>query len=232
MSPEEEVKFLDSLLEEGRIDTVYIIGPRILDQQGPIDGIKLIKKLAWRAYNERRELLAAIQWFQAAIFCGSTLAKVTEYAEEAEEIMGLVKSCHFDLASVTWPGWNEPGIMISERDLELGKMSADQNLYWSRVLKKGLVPESRATWMVGAFDLAVGQFEKARVRFRAAEKLGRMAESDFDIRCNRAYLALTESLTKGSDEPIKAWEDQDVRDEETHDFLFVQVITAFQVFNR
>ena len=232
MSPEEEVKFLDSLLEEGRIDTVYTIAPRILDQQGPVDGIKLIKKLAWRAYNERRELLAAVQWFQSAIFCGSTMAKVTDDPEIEQEILGLVKGCHFDLASVTWPGWGEPGIDITSRDLELGKMSADQNLQWARVLKKGHVPESRATWMVGAFDLAVGQYDKARVRFRAAEKLGRMAESDFDIRCNRAYLALTESLSKGSDEPIRDWEAQDETDEETHDFLFVQVITAFQVLNR
>ena len=92
---------------------------------------------------------------------------------KAVEIMarqGDPKTLAYNLASNTWPGWNEPGIRPTPSDMDTGLEAARLNLRLAQELNRGAEPMFNAHWIIGALELARGHhadairsYEQARV---------------------------------------------------------------------
>lgn len=97
--------------------------------------------------------------------------------EQANDLRSTAKALTYNLASFTWPGWDEPGITITAADVIFGLDAAKTNLRLAVELQKGDLPLSRAHWMLGAQQLAQRDFAAAANSFAAAEKFASAANT-------------------------------------------------------
>lgn len=83
----------------------------------------------------------------------------------------LAKPFLYDLASFCYPGWDEPGIVITPEDVVAGEAAAKRNLRLALALRRGPVGEGNAWFIVGGYHLAAGRCEDARECFARYEAL-------------------------------------------------------------
>jgi hypothetical protein len=72
----------------------------------------------------------------------------------ARELRGLAKTMSYNLAVNCWPGWDEPGIVITQADLEHGHDLARLNLHLTHELQLPPDQVAGAYWLLGAQQLA------------------------------------------------------------------------------
>lgn len=121
---------------------------------------KAYARLVMDFYWEDKNLDAAIFLGHAGIQHCLTKAAGTG-DEEARKLRELARSISYNLASFTWPGWDEPGIEIGRNEIQTGLDAAILNLRLVRELGEGPKKESTALWSVGAQYLALGDYGKA-----------------------------------------------------------------------
>lgn len=78
---------------------------------------------------------------------------------KADRIFSYGKTIAYDLASFTWPGWQESSINITQADLKLGLNAAKLNLRLAKSLKKPAMKMAYSYWIMGAQLLAHKQFQ-------------------------------------------------------------------------
>ena len=119
------------------------------------------------AYWEDKDLSAAMAIAWAGI---SRLLADAHRAEasRAYELRSRARALAYDLASFTWPGWDEPGIVITPPESRARLAAARANLAMTVELQQGDLPIARAHWMVGAHQLAAGRFDDASTSFETA----------------------------------------------------------------
>lgn len=143
------------------------------------------------AYWEDKDLSAAM----AIAWAGISRLLATAHGAEppaAHELRSQAKALSYDLASFTWAGWDEPGIVITPPEARAGYAAARANLALATELEKGKLPRSRAHWIVGAHELAAGRPDDAGTNFEAAATLAVAAgtEGASEAKLARAFLAL------------------------------------------
>ncbi len=76
----------------------------------------------------------------------------------------------FNTAVNCWPGWADPGIVIEQAQIRVAIEIAEQNR--NLVYELGLTFREHGTahWLVGALELAAGEFDLALAAFRQAEQ--------------------------------------------------------------
>jgi hypothetical protein len=79
----------------------------------------------------------------------------------AERLQTMAKRLSYNLASYTWPGWDEPGIVIKPDYLLVGSDAARVNLRLTLALNNAALKVSIAYWMLGAQQLAIKDFGNA-----------------------------------------------------------------------
>jgi len=89
----------------------------------------------------------------------------------AEDLRGSAKTLAYNLASNTWPGWNEPEIRITPNDIEAGLEAARLNLRLAIDLKRGPEPMFNAHWVIGALELARGRHNEAIRSYEQARQI-------------------------------------------------------------
>jgi hypothetical protein len=143
------------------------------------------------AYWDDKDLSAAMAIAWAGI---SRLLAMAHGAdpERAYELRSQAKALSYDLASFTWAGWDEPGIVITPPEARAGCAAARANLALATELEKGELPRSRAHWILGAHELAAGRPEDARTNFEAAAALADAAGTEglSEAKLARAFVAL------------------------------------------
>ncbi len=155
------------------------------------------------AYWEDKDLAGAI----AIAFAGISrlLAEARHGSPEHARVRrSQAKALTYDLASFTWPGWDEPGIVITPPEMRAGHAAARANLAMAEELEKGDLPLSRAYWMLGAHELAASLFAEARTAFEAAathaDQAGTEGRSQAALaRAFALVAALAEGLGDGSE---------------------------------
>lgn len=158
------------------------------------------------AYWEDKDLSAAMAIAWAGISRLLAAAHVSE-AALAYEFRSQAKALSYDLASFTWAGWDEPGIVITPPEARAGAAAARANLRLAAELDKGDLPRARAHWMVGAHELAAGRPEDARTDFEAAGVLADAAgpEGASEAKLARAFAALADlSAGAGAESDVEA----------------------------
>ena len=122
------------------------------------------------AYRQDKDLSAAMAIAWAGIGRLLALAHASE-PSRALVLRAQVKTLTYDLASFTWAGWDEPGIVITPPEARAGCAAARANLDLARDLETAELPRARAHWMLGAHELAAGRPDDARASFEAAVSL-------------------------------------------------------------
>lgn len=145
------------------------------------------------AYWEDKDLSAAMAIAWAGISRLLALAHASAPAR-AYELRSQAKALSYDLASFTWAGWDEPGIVITPPEARAGCAAARANLAFAKELEQGELPRARAHWILGAHELAAGRPDDARANFETAATLARAAgaEGASEAKLSRAFLVLAD----------------------------------------
>jgi hypothetical protein len=152
------------------------------------------------AYWEDKDVAGAI----AIAFAGISRLLADAHradATRAHELRSGAKTLTYDVASFTWPGWDEPGIVITPPEMRAGYAAARANLAMAEELEKGPVRLSRAFWMLGAHELASGHRSEARTSFERAAALAEQAAEPAEAGLAQAFAALAQVAEDPSAEP-------------------------------
>src|SRR5688500_2666906 len=112
-------------------------------------------------YWERKDLGAAIAVLRAgiqhALVEGQRL--LVEHPATGNRVRGKAKTLAFSLASFTWNGWGEEGIVITSADLRIGRDAARLHARLVKELGRGAKVVANGEWMLGAHALSAGERE-------------------------------------------------------------------------
>ena len=155
-------------------------------------------------------------------------------AETIEKLKGAAKAMCYDLASFTWPGWDEPGIAISAADLAVGLDAAKANLRLARELNRGDLPLSRAHWMLAGHFLARRQWPQADSGYADAARHAAAAGARGDELLCLGFRHLTQLLAggveacRGEIERVK----EQLKEEQDGEMFAGQIEAAARVFSK
>lgn len=187
------------------------------------------------AYWKKKDISSCKQIAEDAIATGLETANATNDPDKSKAILGTAKAIAYDLGSFLWIGWDEPEIKLLEEDRAIGQKAAALNLRLAIELKRDALPQSRAHWLIGAYELAARNFAAARESFEKAAGLAKDANATADAALNNAYAALTKTL-----EDRQAGASHEAYERALHELegvengadLVNQVRTAEKVFSR
>ncbi len=133
----------------------------------------------------------------AALLAGAAAAadaierRVGEGSTDLErEALIAVKRFTYNAAADCWPGWSVPAAAPDPRLLAAGLNMARRSR--GLVMKFGLGPiqEGTGTWLVGAFELALGRSAEAREAFAQARESYIAAKAPGLVLLTEGYLAI------------------------------------------
>jgi tetratricopeptide (TPR) repeat protein len=170
-----------------------------------------------------------------------SLTKAQEYGNTdsalATEMREAAKIISYNLASYTWPGWDEQGVAITKADLTAGLDAAKVNLRLAKELERELIPLSVAHWALGAQYLALGEYDRAIQAFQSSASKAEEAAARLYVLLARGYTGIT-MIVEGS----RRGEGEDLLDEATEglnqlgtedsEYFVQQLKTALDVFTR
>ena len=197
----------------------------------PTEQIQAFDQVMRHAYWQNKDLPATIQIGQAGVELGQTLADT--HPDQTSEIKSQIKTIQYNLASFTWPGWDEPGFEISPEQVLIGLAAAQENLRLAIELKKDALRLSRAYWMLGGMEIAVKDYADAKEHFSQAEKFASQAGSQAEALLARGFEFLT-GLLANPDGAALSKELEEVKTallaEKDGEFFVKQIDDAQRVF--
>jgi hypothetical protein len=122
-------------------------------------------KLQSEFYWKRKDVPLMVAMSQAGIQHGLTAAGRATDAEEARALHGAAKMLAYNLASFTWPGWDEKGIVLGSSDVAAGFDAARLNLRLAEELGRPDKAKANAWWALGAHQLVVADCKSAHESF-------------------------------------------------------------------
>jgi hypothetical protein len=186
----------DSILQILDQQGTYSVIEALAAQPDSLAAAKTFFEVVGHLYWKQKDIHRTVVMAQAGIQFGLTAAvTASSYAPElTNEIRGIAKGLAFNLASFTWPGWDEPGIAISAAYLLFGFEAAALNLRLAHELNKGDLPISRAYWLVGAHALSAGAFQEAADQFTTAKTYSDKVEATAESLLCEGYRCLALAL--------------------------------------
>ena len=160
-----------------------------------------------------------------------------EQEAEAKKLKGIAKEISFNMGVNTWPGWNDPGIVIDESARKAGFQAARLNHQLAIELKRDQAVLANAEWLVGAHHLAAEEYTEAiQVFERASVNFAQANKPDAELMA-KGYRALALILAKDDAEQGKReWMQARQKLEEINSddarFYLEQLSVARQVFEK
>jgi len=192
---EELVTLVTEML--GRADRYAAI--ELLGRHDPQLAAEVYEKLQLDLYWKQKNLPATVAFSQAGIQHSLTAAgKATDDAA-ARSLRGAAKHLAYNLASFTWPGWNEPGIVITESDLAIGLEAARLNVRLAEELDRPEKARANALWTLGAQQLAAGDHSQAAETFGRAQSHAIRADAPALVQMLEGYVLMSHSLAQPAD---------------------------------
>lgn len=173
----------------------------LTDHPNPLLAAQAFGLVMRQLYWKEKNLPATLAFGRAGVQHGLTSASRLAATDPAQtlQLRSIAKGLAYDLASFTWPGWDEPGIVITPADIAVGLDAAKANLRLARELEKGDLPLSRAHWMLGAQQLAAREYVAAQESFQTAAVHARKAGVEAEGLLSDGFLQLSRLLAR--DEP-------------------------------
>ncbi len=98
--------------------------------------------------------------------------RVVEHCDdEARQALTAVKRFTYNAAADCWPGWSVPDKAPDTRILPVALGLAQRSARLVKKLELGPLQEATASWLCGAFDLALGRHADASNAFVIAQQL-------------------------------------------------------------
>lgn len=126
-----------------------------------------------------------------------------ENAELARKLTLVAQQIAYNMASFTWPGWNEPGIAITASDCAIGLDAARTSLRLVAQLNKGAIALSRGKWMLAGHELSAGNAPAARAHYAEAAQHADEAKSEAETLLCRGFEKLAELVGSPSDKQAR-----------------------------
>ena len=177
-----------------RTDRYAVI--ELLVSHDPQLAAQVYQKLQIDAYWKQKNLPATIAVSQAGIHhCLNEAGKAAD-AGVARNLRGIAKALAFNLASFTWPGWNEEGIPITPSDLAIGLEAARLNVRLAQELDRPDKAKANALWTLGAQQLAAGNYDLAGDTFVLAKSHAVRAQEKTMAQMLEGYLLMAQFLAQ------------------------------------
>ncbi len=165
-----------AFIQDGKVSEAISIVEAI---PNPMDASVAFIELAKQAYRELQDVSSMVEIGNA----GTQFALKASSAGSSEDAEGLRKQARilaYNTAANCWPGWGDAGIDIKPDDVEAGLKLAVLCRDLAVELNLGHKQRGGAHWLIGALDLARGQYAEALAEFeRAKEEFRAGADSDY-----------------------------------------------------
>ncbi len=186
-------------------------------------------------YWKEKDLVGALAFARAGIQFGLHTALDFDSSDPglAYDLRSAAKGFAYNFASFAWIGWNEPGLEITSADHAAGFDAARVNLRLAIELERGDLPASRAYWLLGAYQLADGDYVQAINNFDQGIVFAKRGNAAVDELLNHGYILLAKMLSSPEDANLRqAYENLKVafREVEHGDDFIQQLDTALEVF--
>lgn len=161
----------------------------------PLVVVGLYHQIVRALYSREKNIPLMLMIGRAGVQFGLREARAAKDRMSADELKGAAKALSYDLASNSWPGWNDEGIDLTPSDVANGRDLARLNLRLARELKRGDLPLGNACWLIGAHELSSGEHEKAIASFQdAAAHFTRAEKPDFRLMAE-GYVAIARLMS-------------------------------------
>jgi hypothetical protein len=180
------------LTPETHLDALPDFSPETLTARAlslpgpPLETAQRLLDLARDAYWKQKDLPRAIAFSQSAL--GYACHHANQSPDLHNQLLGLLKAAAYNLASFTWPGWDEPNITITPADQAVGREAAKINLHLAQTLNRPPGPLASAYWLFGAHELAAANY---RIALNAFAEYRSIAPTDDHRRLADGYTAIT-----------------------------------------
>ncbi|UCD94491.1 MAG: hypothetical protein JSU69_00105 [Candidatus Zixiibacteriota bacterium] len=159
----------------------------------PEEAAQLYSDLTGDFYWKERSLPNTVTVARAGLdYC---LTKADEIQESNPDVARDLKVTagvlSYNLASFTWPGWNEEGIVIGRDDILTGLEAARLNVRLVGELKDDDLSFSNAYWMLGAQLIAVQKYDEAIEAFNSSKKHAQKAGERLNELLSDGYVGIT-----------------------------------------
>lgn len=206
----------------------------LLNDSDPAGSVNALNELMRHAFHQLKNLEMSLDIAKEGINYGETQAAQSQESEVVYAIRSQIKALHYNIASFTWPGWDDEKIEITETQTKLGFGSAQSNLAMAAELKKGNLPLSRAHWVVGAHQMAAGDLVSAKTNFEEAVKFAQKAKETPDELLSQGYI-LVVGLIDNPEDATALKHFADVKEKfsgiEYAEFFIEQLESALRVFS-
>ncbi|EFY84279.1 hypothetical protein MAC_09687 [Metarhizium acridum CQMa 102] len=98
----------------------------------------------------------------------SQIGETINGSADENEALTAAQRFTFNVAADAWPGWQRDGPLLDKPTLLRAKHLALRSASLVDRLRLGPIQVGTGAWLVGAFDLVLGNFEEALARFSAA----------------------------------------------------------------
>jgi hypothetical protein len=234
INPAAEKTFNDvkSLLDSA--DSYQAIG--YIDNLGTPDTVAgIYSQLVLDFYWKEKNLPDVITIARAGLqYCLTKADELKSSAPElARELKKKARVISYNLASFTWPGWDEKGIPIGHSDIQIGLDAARLNLRLVKELNEGEDKLAVAYWALGAQLMADQKYSEANAAFAQSKAHARFAGDRMNELLADGYIAINRIITGDEDgnkllgnaiEELKGMHNEDA------DFFVEQFNTALNVF--
>jgi hypothetical protein len=116
--------------------------------------------------------------------------------DEAREALTGVKRFTYNAAADCWPGWSVPDRPSDTRILLAALDLAQRSARLVKELALGPLQEATATWLCGAFDLALGRYADASRAFAIAQRLYSAADAPGLALLTEGYIAILAEINE------------------------------------
>lgn len=169
-----------------------------LEREPPLVSVEAFDEAVRHWYWERKNVAAVRTIARAGIRRATMLADDAADPDEATRLRGTAKTIAYNLASFTWPGWDESGVTLTTADVADGRDAARLNLRLAILLGRPDKSLADAWWLIGAHALAVRNAAEAAEAFAEARAFAELAGEPGRIAMLDGYAALADSLGDGA----------------------------------
>ena len=207
-----------------------------LNQQvDPVSAAEAYRELVKHCYYQDKDLPAVITFSHAGIQFAAVKAAalLVEDRDLAQQLRAFARSMAYNLASYTWPGWDEPGIVVDDTAQAIGLQAARTNLRLAHELDSNPLAVSRACWILGVQQMAAGDLEAAQESLAKASLYAEAADEEADQLLAISFSALARWLQAPQEEVLRVALyaiRADLAQLESGDFFVDQLDTAIRVF--
>lgn len=152
-----------------KVEDNYAIIER-LGSCAPVFASEIYAKLQLELYWNRKDIFGVIALSRAGIQHCLVAAHLTTYQTQAEELRVRAKALSYNLASFTWPGWDQNGIELTKSDIAIGLEAARLNLRLAVELDRPAKAKANAFWLLGAHEIAADRLPEATETFSRGMK--------------------------------------------------------------